>query len=135
MGKKFKTKVTKSNKGGRECSQKLMSLYPIFSLPIFSSTDFSILHISYGSDNLKVTRIKSNPRNFACACYNYITRSKVTFCQCEWLVPVYLCECKLIRKKKTIHFKKYFGYCLYQFFFLYKLFPENRCSHFTIYSN
>ena len=85
------TKVTKNNKGWRECSQKLMSLSPIFSMPIFSSTEFSILRISCGSDNVKVTSIKTHPRGFLCVCYSYITRSKVTFCQRGLLVPVYLC--------------------------------------------
>ena len=33
--------VTKINKGWRECSQKLMSLSPIFSIPILSSTELS----------------------------------------------------------------------------------------------
>ena len=85
------TKVTKSNKGWRECSQKLMSLSPIFSMPIFSSTEFSILRISYGSDKVKVTSIKTHPRGFLCACYSYITRSKLIFCQRGLLVLVYLC--------------------------------------------
>ena len=89
-GKEFMTKVTKNNKGWRECSQKLMSLSPIFSMPIFSSTEFSILRISCGSDNVKVTSIKTHPRGFLCVCYSYITRSKVTFCQRCLLVPVYL---------------------------------------------
>ena len=84
------TKVTKGKKGWRECSQKLMSLSPIFPMPIFSSTEFSILLISWGSDNVKVTSIKKNPRGFLCVCYSYITRSKVTFCQRDLLVPVYL---------------------------------------------
>ena len=59
------TKVTKSTKGWRECSQKLMSLSPIFSMPIFSLTEFPILHISCSSDYFKVTSIKTHPRGFA----------------------------------------------------------------------
>ena len=90
-GKEVMTKVTKSNKGWQDCRQKLMSLSPIFSMPIFSSTEFSILRISCGSDNVKVTSIKTHPRGFLCACYSYISRSKVTFCQRGLLVPVYLC--------------------------------------------
>ena len=85
------TKVTKSNKGWRECSQKLMSLSPIFSMLIFSSTEFSILRISCCSDNVKVTSIKTHPRGSLCVCYSYITRSEVKFCQLGLLVPVYLC--------------------------------------------
>ena len=77
------TKVTKSNEG-------LMSLSPIFSMPIFSSTEFSILRVSCGSDNVKVISTKTHPRGFLCVCYSYITRSKVTFCQRCLLVPVYL---------------------------------------------
>ena len=57
----------------------------------FSSTEFSIFRISCGSDNVKVTSIKTHPRGFLCVCYSYITRSKVTFCQRGLLVPVYLC--------------------------------------------
>ena len=79
------TKVRKSNKGWKECSQKLMSLSPIFPMPI------SIVRISCGFDNVKVTSIKTHPRGFLCVCYSYITRSKVTFCQRGLLVPVYLC--------------------------------------------
>ena len=90
-GKEFMTKVTKSNKGWRECSQKLMSLSPIFSMPIFSSTEFLILRISCGSHNVKVTSIKSHLRGFLCVCCSCITRSKATFCQSGLLVPVYLC--------------------------------------------
>ena len=85
------TKVTKSNKGWRMCSQKLMLLSPIFSMPIFSSTEFSILRISCSSDNVKVTSIKTHPRGFLCVWYSYISTSKVTFCQRGLLVPVYLC--------------------------------------------
>ena len=85
------TKVKKSNKERRECSQKLMSLSPIFSMPICFSTEFSILRISCGCDKVKVTSIKTHPRGFLCVCYSYITRSKVTFCQRGLLVPVYLC--------------------------------------------
>ena len=88
--KEFMTKVTKSNKGWRECSQKLMSLSPIFSMPIFYSTEFSILCISCGSDNVKVTTIKTHPRGFLCVYYSHITSSKVTFFQRDLLVPVYL---------------------------------------------
>ena len=84
------TKVTKSSKGLKECSQKLMSLCPIFSMPIFSSTEFSILRISYSSNKVKVTSIKTHPRGFLCVCYSYTTRPKVTFCQRGSLVPVYL---------------------------------------------
>ena len=83
--------VTKSNKVWRECSQKLMSLSPILSMPIFSSTEFSILSISCSSGNIKVTTIKTHPRGFLCVRYSYITRSKTTFCQRGLLVPVYLC--------------------------------------------
>ena len=90
-GKEFMTKVTKSNKGWRECSQKLMSLSSSFYMPIFSSTEFSILRISCGSDNVKVTSIKTHPRGFLCVCYSYITRWKAKFCQRGLLVPVYLC--------------------------------------------
>ena len=90
-GKAFVKKVTKTNKGWRECSQKLMSLSPIFSMPIFSSTEFSILRISFASDNVKVTNIKTHPRGFLCVCHGYITRSKVTFCQRGFLLPMYLC--------------------------------------------
>ena len=50
MGKELMTKMTKSNKGWRECSQKLMSLSQIFSIPIFFSTEISILRISCDSD-------------------------------------------------------------------------------------
>ena len=99
------TKVTKSNKGWRECSQKLMSLSPIFSMPIFSSTEFSILRISCGSDNVKVTSIKTHPRGFLCVCYSYITRSKVTFCQRGLLVSVYLCvkvNAKIVENVKMV---------------------------------
>ena len=85
------TKVTKTNKGWRECSQKLMSLSPIFSMPIFSSTEFSILRLSFGSDNVKVTSIKTHPRGLLRVCHGYITRSKVTFCQRGLLLPMYLC--------------------------------------------
>ena len=91
MGKEFMTKVTKSNKGWKECSQKLMSLSLIFSMPIFSLTGFLILRISCSSDNVKVTSIKTHPRGFLCVWYSYISRSKVTFCQRGLLVPVYLC--------------------------------------------
>ena len=70
--KEFMTKLTKSNKGCRECSQKLMSLSPIFSMPIFYSTEFSILCISCGSDNVKVTTIKTHPRGFLCVYYSHI---------------------------------------------------------------
>ena len=91
MGKEFMTKVTKSNKGWKECSQKLMPLSLIFSMPIFSLTDFLILRISCSSDNVKVTSIKTHPRGFLCVWYRYISRSKVTFCQRGLLVPVYLC--------------------------------------------
>ena len=84
-------KVPKSNKGWRERSQKLMSYSSIFSMPILSSTEFSILRISCGSDNVKVTSIKKHLRGFLCVCYSYITRSKVTFCQRGLLVHVYLC--------------------------------------------
>ena len=90
-GKEFMTKVTKSNKGWRECNQKLMSLSQMFSMPNFSSTEFSILRISCGSDNVKVISIKTHPRGFLCVCCRYITRSKVTICQRGLLVPVYLC--------------------------------------------
>ena len=90
-GEEFMTKVTKSNKGLRECSQKLMSLSSFFSMPIFSSIEFWILCISCRSDNVKVNSIKTHPRGFLCVCYSYITRSKVVFCQCDFLVPVYLC--------------------------------------------
>ena len=96
-GKEFMTKVTKNNKGWRECSQKLMSLSPIFSMPIFSSTEFSILHISCGSDNVKVASIKTHLRGFLCVCYSCITRSKATFCQRGLLLPVYL-VCKSERE-------------------------------------
>ena len=85
------TKVTKGNKEWRECSQKLMSLSPIFSMPIFSSTEFSILRISCGSNNVKVTSIKTHSRGFLCVCYRYVTRSKGTFWERGLLVPVYLC--------------------------------------------
>ena len=85
------TKMTKSNKGWRECSQKLMSLSPIFSMPIFSSTEFSILRISCGSDNVKVASVKTHLRGFLCVCCSCITRSKATFCQRGLLLPVYLC--------------------------------------------
>ena len=91
MGKELMTKMTKSNKGWRECSQKLMSLSPIFSMPIFSSTEFSILRISCGSDNVKVASVKTHLRGFLCVCYSCITRSKATFCQRGLLLPVYLC--------------------------------------------
>ena len=84
------TKVTKDNKGWRECSQKFIPLSSIFSIPIFSSTEFSILRISCGSHNFKVTSIKIYPRGFLCVCYSSIARLKVTFCQCGLLVPVYL---------------------------------------------
>ena len=90
-GKKFMTKVIKSNKGWRECSQKLMSCSPICSMPIFSSTELLILRISCGSDNVKVTSMKTHLRGFLCICYSYVARSKVTFCQDDLLVPVYLC--------------------------------------------
>ena len=85
------TKVTKSNKGWRECSQKLMSLSSIFSMLIFSSTEFSILRTSCGSDNVKVISMKTHPRDFLCVCYSYITKSKATLCQRGLLVPVDLC--------------------------------------------
>ena len=78
-GKEFMTKVTKSNKGWRECSQKLMSLSPIFSMPIFSSTEFSILRISCGSDNVKVTSIKTHPRGFLCVCLAILPDRKQHF--------------------------------------------------------
>ena len=55
-----------------------------FSIPIFSSTEFSILRISCGSH-------KTHPRGILCVCYSNITRSKVKFCQRGLLVPVYLC--------------------------------------------
>ena len=90
MGKEFLTKVTKSNKGWKECSQKLMSLSLIFSMPIFFLTDFLILCVSCGSDNVKVASIKTHPRGFLCVCYSYISRSKVTFCHRGLLVSVYL---------------------------------------------
>ena len=91
-GKEFMTKVTKSNKGVEGVQPVVdVSLSPILSMPIFSSTEFSILRISCGSDNVKVTSIKTHPRGFLCVCYSYITRSKVTFCQRGLLVPVYLC--------------------------------------------
>ena len=89
--KEFLIEVTKSNKGWRECSQKLVSRSPIFSMPIFSSTEFSILSISCSFGNIEVTTIKTHPRGFLCVCYSYITRSKATFCQRGLLVPVYLC--------------------------------------------
>ena len=38
----------------------LMSLSPIFSMPFFSSTEFSILRILCGSVNVRVTSIKKN---------------------------------------------------------------------------
>ena len=85
------TKVTKCNKRWRECSQKLMSLSLIFSMPIFFSTEFLILRISCDSDNIKVTSIKTYPRCFLCVCYSYTTRSKATFCKRGLLVPVHLC--------------------------------------------
>ena len=90
-GKELTTKVTKSNKAWRDCSQKLMSLSPIFSMPIFSSTEFSILRILCGSDNVKVTSIKAHPRSLLYVCYSYIATPKATFCQRSLLVPVYLC--------------------------------------------
>ena len=89
-GKEFNTKVTKSNKGWRKCSHKLMSLSPIFSMPIFSSTEFQIIHISCGFDNVELTSIKTHPRGFLCVCFSYITRWKVIFCQCGLLVSVYV---------------------------------------------
>ena len=123
------TKVTKSNKGWRECSQKLMSLSPIFSMPIFSSTEFSILRISCGSDNVKVTSIKTHPRSFLCLCYSYINRSKVTFCQRRLLVPVYLsmckseCEIKLLFLSSQIY--KYIHKFIHSYHKYYKLFSRN----------
>ena len=90
-GKELTTKVTKSNKAWRDCSQKLMSLSPIFSMPIFSSTEFSILRILCGSDNVKVTSIKAHPRSLLYVCYSYIATPKATFCQRSLLVPVCLC--------------------------------------------
>ena len=90
-GEEFMRKVKKSKKEWRECSQKLMSLSPIFSMLIFSSTEFSIHRILGSSQNVKVTSIKSHPRGFRCVCYSYIARSKVIFCQRGLLVSVYLC--------------------------------------------
>ena len=87
----FMTKTPKSNKGWKECSQNLLSLSPIFSMPIFSSAEFSILRISCSYDNAKVTGIKTHPRGFLCVCYRYITRWKATFCQRGLFVPVYIC--------------------------------------------
>ena len=58
------TKVTKSNKRRSEYSQKLMLLSPIFSMPIFSSTEFLILRISCGSDNVKVNSITTYQETF-----------------------------------------------------------------------
>ena len=36
------TKKTKNNKGWREYGQKFMSFSPIFSMPIFYSTEFDL---------------------------------------------------------------------------------------------
>ena len=69
-GKEFMTKVTKGNKGWMECSKKLMSLSPTFSMPIFSSNEFSILRISCDSDNVKVTSTKTHPRGSLYVCYS-----------------------------------------------------------------
>ena len=83
-GKEFMTKVTKSHKGWRECSQKLMSLSPIFSMPIFSSTQFFILGISCGSDNVKVTSIKTHPRGFLCGILStWLVSACVSMCKSE----------------------------------------------------
>ena len=90
-GKDFMTKMTKSNKGWRKWSQKLMLYSPISYMRIFSSSEFSILLISCGSDNVKATSIKTHLKGFLCVCYSYITGSKVTFCQRGLLVPVCLC--------------------------------------------
>ena len=121
------TKVTKSNKGWRECSQKLMSLSPIFSMPIFFSTEFSILRISCGFHNVKVTSIKTHPRSFLCVCCSYITRSEVTFCQRGLLLAVYLCvklnvkiaeNCcfwLFILKKPYIYIYKYIHRYIYEY--------------------
>ena len=91
MGEGVHDKSDKSNKGQSECSQKLMSLSPISPMSIFSLTEFSILRISCGSNNIKVISIKAHPRGFPCICYSYIARSKVAFSQRGLLVPVYLC--------------------------------------------
>ena len=91
MGKEFRIKVTKGNKGWRECSQTLMSLSPSFSFSNFFSTEFLILPISCGSDNVKLNSIKTHLRGFPYVCYSYITRSKAKFCQRGLLVHVYLC--------------------------------------------
>ena len=90
-GKEFTTKVTKNRKRWRECRQKSMSLSPMFSTPNLSSTEFSILCISCGFDNVNVNGIKAHRRGFLCVCYSYMTRPKATFCQRGLLVPVYLC--------------------------------------------
>ena len=76
--------MTKSNKGWVECSQKLMSLSPIFSMPIFSSTQFFILGISCGSDNVKVTSIKTHPRGFLCGILStWLVSACVSMCKSE----------------------------------------------------
>ena len=107
-GKELTAKVAKSNKGSRECSQKLISLSPIFSKPILSSTEFSILLISCGSDNVKVTSIKTNPSGFLGVCYTHITRSRVTFCQRGLLVPVYLCVKVNVKKLLKLLFLTFY---------------------------
>ena len=107
-GKELTAKVAKSNKGSRESSQKFISHSPIFSMSILSSTEFSILRISCGSDNVKVTRIKTNPSGFLGVCYTYITRSRVTFCQRGLLVPVYLCVKVNVKKLLKLLFLTFY---------------------------
>ena len=90
-GEGVQEKSDKRQKGWKECSQTLMSLSPSFSFSNFFSTEFLILPISCGSDNVKLNSIKTHPRGFPYVCYSYITRSKAKFCQRGLLVHVYLC--------------------------------------------
>ena len=50
------TRVIKSNKGWREWSQKLMSLSPIFSMPILSQTEFSIVRKAHESTSNRLSK-------------------------------------------------------------------------------
>ena len=84
-------KSDKRQRVWRECSQTLMLLSPIFLFSNFLSTEFLILPISSGSDNVKENSIKTHPRGFPYVCYSYITRSKAKFCQHGLLVHMYLC--------------------------------------------
>ena len=46
MGREFMTKMAKSNKGGASAARSLGHFLQFFSMPIFSSTEFSIVRIS-----------------------------------------------------------------------------------------